>query len=405
MNKLFHLFAAFIVLTITILACSFSFSSGNPPPSQNEVATVVALTMQALTPIATGATATSEPANTLLPHSLYYLNKGSNGKFQIFRMEKDGKTVRQVTSETADLGFFAISPVDGRVAYVVNNQLIICNPDGSVRTVLVSGDPVDPNNPVVNAVNRPVWSPDGRTIAYAYHGLNFYSLDSGSSRLVIEDKFSEVSGLKVAAEIYAPNSYSPDGKKLLINIGFYESGTIAIYYPDTNTVVRLQADVSTPLPCCDATWTPDSAGLYSASPYVGMISSGLWHINASDGKLTVLIPTQSPDGTYNFADAPIVGADGQLYYFYSNLKDVPAGHTPLQLVRSGLDGVTGRTVLKDITFQMMNEALWSPDASFVVEAEAPVQDVFQGGVPAIIYIDGRPEIQLAEYAQLMKWGP
>jgi hypothetical protein len=54
---------------------------------------------------------------------------------------------------------------------------------------------------------------------------------------------------------------------------------------------------------------------------------------------------------------------------------------------------------------MMNEALWAPDASFVIEADAPVQDVFQGGVPAIIYLDGRPDIQLAEYAQLMKWGP
>ncbi len=119
----------------------------------------------------------------------------------------------------------------------------------------------------------------------------------------------------------------------------------------------------------------------------------------------MLIPSQTPDGMYSFADAPIVGPDGQLYYFYSDLKEIPAGRTPLQLVRSGLDGVTGRTVLKDTTFQMINEALWSPDASFVIEVDAPVQDVYQGGVPAIIYIDGRPEVQLAEYAQLMKWGP
>jgi hypothetical protein len=136
-----------------------------------------------------------------------------------------------------------------------------------------------------------------------------------------------------------------------------------------------------------------------------MISSGLWHINAADGKVTTLLPSQASDGTYNFADAPILGPDGQLYYFYSNLKDIPNGHTPLQLVRSGLDGVTGRMVLNPKTFETMNEALWSPDASFVIESDAPVQDTFQGGVPAIIYVDGRPEVQLAEYAQLMKWGP
>jgi hypothetical protein len=26
-------------------------------------------------------------------------------------------------------------------------------------------------------------------------------------------------------------------------------------------------------------------------------------------------------------------------------------------------------------------------------------------VPAILYMDGRPEVQLAEYAMHMKWGP
>jgi Tol biopolymer transport system component len=290
------------------------------------------------------------------------------------------------------------------VAYVANNQLVVINPNGSVRTVLVDGGPIDQNEPIVNTVGSPVWSPDGRTIAYAHQGLNFYSLDTGASTRVLENKFSDFAGGKLPAEIYSPTSYSPDGKKLLITIGFYEGGTMAIYYPESNALVRLSGSDSGQ-PCCNAIWTPDSTSLYTASPYLGMISSGLWKINASDGNVTTLLPTQSPDGTYNFAQSPLVGPDGQLYFFYANLKDIPSGRTPLQLVRSGLDGVIGRTVLKDTTFQMMNEALWSPDASFVIESDAPVQDVFQGGVPAIIYLDARPEVQLAEYAQLMKWGP
>jgi len=408
MNRRLYPFAAFLILTIISMACAALPFGGNgtPSSSQDEVATVVALTMQALTPIGDAATVTSEPVvNSLLPHSLYYLSNGSGGKLQVFRMEKDGKTVHQVTSETTDVGAYDVSPMDGRVAYVANNQLIVINPDGSVKTVLVDGGATDPNNPIVEAVTRPVWSLDGRTIAYSYHGLSFYSLDTGASTLTLENKFSDVSGLKLASEIYSPNSYSPDGKKLLINIGFYEGGTVAIYYPDSNALVRLILDPSVGQPCCDFTWAPDNTGLYTANPTVGIISTGLWHINASNGNVTMLIIDQTPDGMYSFADAPIVGPDGQLYYFYSALKDIPAGRTPLQLVRSGLDGVTGRTVLKDTTFQMMNEALWAPDASFVIEADAPVQDVYQGGVPAIIYLDGRPEVQLAEYAMQMKWGP
>jgi Tol biopolymer transport system component len=335
---------------------------------------------------------------------LYYLSNGSGGTMQVFRMEKDGKTVHQVTTEPNDVGPYDVSPVDGRVAVVANNQLAVINPDGSTRTTLVDGGPTDANDPVMNTLTFPVWSRDGRTIAYAYQGLNFYSLDTGQSIRVLENKFTEVSGLKLASEIYSPHSYSPDGKKLLITIGFYEGGTMAIYYPETNTVVRL-SNAEVGQLCCDAAWSPDSASLYYANPYLGIISSGLWHISAADGKLTTLIPTQSPDGSYNFADAPTVGPDGQLYFFYINLKDIHEGRAPLQLVLSGLDGVTGRTVLKEQSFLLMNEALWSPDASFVITADAPVQEVYQGGVPAILYMDGRPEVQLAEYAMHMKWGP
>ena len=403
MNKRFYPFTAFVVLVILSLACA-SPLGGAPTNSPDAVATVVALTMQALTPAEGGMTPGPQTGNTLLPHSLYYISNGSGGTKQIFRMEKDSKTVHQVTSESIDVGNFAASPVDGRVAYVANNQLIVINPDGSTRTVLVDGGPIDPNDPIVNTVGSPVWSNDGRIIAYAHHGLNFYSLDTGASNRVLENKFSDVSGLKIANEIYSPQSYSPDGTKMLINIGFYEGGTIAIYSPAKNAVVRLSGSDSGQ-PCCEAIWTADSAGLYRASPYMGMISSGLWHINAADGKVTTLIPSQSADGTYNFADAPLIGPDSQLYFFFSNLKDIPTGHTPLQIVRSGLDGVTGRTVLDSTTFDRLNEALWSPDASFVITTDAPIAEEYAGGVPSMFYLDGRPKVQLAEYATQLKWGP
>ena len=179
---------------------------------------------------------------------------------------------------------------------------------------------------------------------------------------------------------------------------------MAIYYPEVNAVVRLSGSDSG-LICCDAVWKPDSAGLYAANPYLGMISTGLWYINASDGNVSTLIPSQSLNGTYNFADAPLIGPDGQLYFFFANLKDIPNGHTPLQIVRSGPDGVSGRTVINNKTFETMNEALGSPDASFVITSDAPVAEVYQGGLPAIFYLDGRPEVQMAGYAIQMQWGP
>jgi hypothetical protein len=70
-----------------------------------------------------------------------------------------------------------------------------------------------------------------------------------------------------------------------------------------------------------------------------------------------------------------------------------------------LDGVTGRMVISPVNFQTMNAALWSPDASFVIIADAPVADVYQGGVLSIVYLDGRPEVPLADYGFQIKWGP
>jgi hypothetical protein len=74
-------------------------------------------------------------------------------------------------------------------------------------------------------------------------------------------------------------------------------------------------------------------------------------------------------------------------------------------VRSDPDGVTGRTVLDDRDFQLLNEALWDPDAEFVVVAMAPTLDVYQGGQAEVVYLDDRESLVLVPFAQFMKWGP
>jgi hypothetical protein len=53
----------------------------------------------------------------------------------------------------------------------------------------------------------------------------------------------------------------------------------------------------------------------------------------------------------------------------------------------------------------MNEALWAPDASFVIAANAQNDQTYQGGAAELYYIDGRPMVPLVAYAKDMKWGP
>src|SRR5512138_889517 len=124
------------LLALAILACSYSFAFGTDTPS------------------ATPSSKTEEnfdQTNGLLPHALLYLGRDNMGVMQVFRMARDGKTATQLTSEPTDVTEYDVSPADGSIAYVVNNQLVYAN--GSVRRVLVDGGAVDPNNQLINQVS------------------------------------------------------------------------------------------------------------------------------------------------------------------------------------------------------------------------------------------------------------
>ena len=410
MNKHFQPFSALLLLTIIMAACTSPVvSGGTQPSSADQVATVVAMTLQAHTS-ETNTRQTPEPeapADGPLPHSLYYLGTDAAGLAQVFRLERDGKTQKQVTSEPVNVGSYGVSPVDGSVAYVANNQLILINADGSNRRMLVDGGAVDENNPFISAINNLVFSPDGQTLAYGYKGLNLYSLSTGASNLVIENQIDDTlgSGLLFPKELYWPERYSPDGTKLLITLAYYEGASAAIYDPASRGLVRLTG-VEGALICCDAMeWSADGSSIYSASPAAGMFNSGLWKVDPSTGAVTTLFTTNFDSGSFLYADEPYLAHDGQLYFFFAESTRELNSRTPLQLVRSAPDGVTGRTVLRPDTFDYMNEALWAPDASFVVVALAPTPDTYQGGRAEIVYLDGRPNVVLLPFAQQMKWGP
>jgi Tol biopolymer transport system component len=283
--------------------------------------------------------------------------------------------------------------------------MLLVDANGAGRRILLDGGPIGDDNRLTNSVGVPVWAPDGKTIAFAHGGLNFYSLDTGEINQVLANDLDTSAGFPLVRAIYAPVRYSPDGGKLLINIGYNESGTMGIYYVASNTMIKLNRPDGGMF-CCIPSWTPDGGGVYAASPTMGMIDSGLLYGDASNGAVNILLPGSAPDGTYNFAHTVAFGPDGQLYFFFNNLEEIPSsGHTPLYMVRSGSDGVSGRAQLRPEVFENINEVLWSPDASFAIVDFAPTPDVYEGGQATIVYADGRPAILLADFALRLEWGP
>jgi hypothetical protein len=276
--------------------------------------------------------------------------------------------------------------------------------------VLVDGGTPDPNNPFLDTINSPVFSSDGQTLAYGYKGLQLYSFATGGSEMLIENKINDAgNGFLTPRELYSPWRYSADASKLLITLGYYESASTAVYVPSTRALVRLEGGEGAPICCGDLQWSADGASFYAASPTLGMFSPGLWRVDAATGKVTTLIQAEAGGGNYNLADAAYLAPDGQLYFFFATAPLSPQEgaitRSPLQLFRSAPDGVTGRTLLSKEDFTLLNEALWAPDASFVIAVLAPAKDVYGGGQAKMIYVDGRPDVVLAPSAWDLRWGP
>ena len=409
MKNRFRPLLVLLILTFSAFACTLPFAT--PQPSGDQVATVVAATLQALTPTASaGESPTSAPAG-LLPHSLYFINNDSAGIAQVYRLEVDGETLRQITFEPSAVDAYDVSPVNGRIAYVANNQLLLIDANGADRRVLVDGGPVNENNPFLSSVHEPAFSPDGGTIAYWHKGLNLYTVLTGVNDLVLENTVTDpISGAPVPGELYFPQIYSPDGTKLLITVAIPNSDGISagIYYPATDSLVRLTGGEGARLCCGEQAWSPDGSALFDANASLGFLSTGLWRVDAASGNVTTLLPSEAGGGNYNFADDPYLAPDGQLYFFFATAPapDGFADNAPLQMIRSAADGVTGRTVLRSETFETLNEALWAPDASFVITAKAPSDTIYAGGVIELYYTDGTKSLApLVPFGQQLKWGP
>jgi hypothetical protein len=391
-----NILPSLVALLIASLACASPLPAGN-------VETIVAQTLQA---VADGTS--PAPTLTLLPYSMYYINNDGARLQQVYRLERDGVTVTQVTFEPANVDDYDVSRLNGSVVYVSNNQLLWVNADGSDRRLLLDGGPIDPNNGFLSNINGPVFSPNGETIAYGYNGLTFYSLATGQSNLLIPDSIEDSgNGFVFPRELIWPELYSADGTRLIVTLGYYEGASSAIYYPNGGALVRLSGDEGALICCGETELTSDGSAFYAANPFIGMFAPGMWRVDAATGATTSLL--SSPAGApINAADDPFPAPDGNLYYFYASLPATDPGpiRIPLQLVRSALDGVTNRTVLRPETFELMNEALWAPDGSFVVTAMAPIQDVYVGGAPQVVYTDSaKNTVPLVPFAMEMKWGP
>lgn len=358
-------------------------------------------------PAPTHARPNETPPPDILPRSVYFLSDVS-GSTQVWRLERDGVTLTRLTDEAAAVEAFAVSPVDGSVAYLTANQINLIEADGSARTRLVDGGPPDDSLPNETRIRSLAWSPDGRTLAYGLNGVNVYSFESESSTAILPNKTRDAEGNPTMGfQIYQVVKWSPDGGKLLLTLSAWETYTRIIYDVSTHTLIPLGSES---LVCCDLSWSPDSLTLWAASSSSGMVTTGLWRYDAVTGaEMGLMTPTPMPDGpSYpaDYAAYPLQVGD-ELFYLYAPIGETLLDIVPYTLVRAPVADVNARTPLRSDTWPV-SDLLWAPDASLalgVLSGGPRPQEGYALGALALIPADGSPSVVLVESAAAPAWGP
>jgi hypothetical protein len=338
----------------------------------------------------------------ILPHSLYYLGYSTQLKnYQIFRLERNGNTVSQVTNDPNGITSFDIFSNSTGIVYFDNKyNLIFTDIQGRANRILVST--ITSQSPALS------WSPDGKTIAYQNGGVFFYSLVNNSSKkllLGIDDPW-----------IYTPRKFSPDGSILLVS-----SGRQYAFYNISSRSLTLWSSPSNDASfSCGGTitWSSDSKKVFIADGILaggteGMRLPGLWRYT-TDGKGMNLLPSPFIDNKYMY-NKPIAAREeintGDLFFLFSP-PETGIGNSiiPYFLVRSGPDSGEDRTILRPEAFypSINFQTLWSPDGSFLIIVQHTDKNKFDDLI--LIPIDSTRSIitlldDASTFAGNLRWGP
>jgi len=387
-----------LLILITISSCGNTEDTALTDLPAIATQTQLSQTVSPTEPIIAGESTAKPEERSVLANGLYYLAQDANGIYQIFRLDKDGKSIEQKTFETSDISSFDVSPRDGKLAFVVENNLFTMASTEDNRTTVLEGPLLENDaDRKVRAIKNPLWAQDGQTLAFSFEGLNIYYPNPGVTTKLLDYELSQTGQLLWTT--YIPHSFSPDGKKLLVDINKYETGNIGIY--DLTTGDFRQA--SEIIYADTKTWSADSSAVFISEDTTSEYSSGgLWRLNASNGEIATLFVSGAwEESPSHLANCPYLGPDGKLYFFSFDDPNEYVARSPLKLIRTNADGVTGYEVLLPELFEP-RECLWSQDASMVVLTQADDK----GDRPAtLLFINGNPAVQLIPNAREIRWGP
>ena len=408
-----------LLLALTLMACVVPGSAPTPTAEPNVAPTLTPppatepVVPTPTTPAPVDPTATPPAAAEVLPAPLYFISAADG---QIWRVERDGVTLTQITREEAPVTYYDVSPADGGLVFISANSLLLSAGDGSGRQLVFSGPQDFPEDQSINnTLTWPRFSPDGRRIAFGYGGIQILDLDSSPltpNILLPSDPLPDPNAGRPPTELrfYRQALWSPDSTRLLVEFNHYPEGggwaVLLLNADGEGALVDFQSPAEGGLLCCEPTWSQDGQFVYFSSPYIGMITPGIKRADVATGQVETLIaPTGEPGSeTYHMVEQAEQLADGQLYFFYGAVQGFPTGaFTPLTMYRADTNAANGTALRSDA--HTLEEVLWAPDASGAVIMEVGDGSVFPYHGPLTwLPVDGGAAVRLPADGASLVWG-